>query len=664
MAKTIGATRALVVSTVAFAVCFAAWIINAVLVTYLVSNGIYRFDAGQVGWLLALPILTGAITRVPLGILTDKYGGRPVMFCVMLLVAVPLFLLSFATTYTHFLLASLGFGLAGGSFAVGVSFVSTWYEKAKQGTALGIFGMGNAGAAATTLLAPTLLGQLTDGGANPEGWRNLPRVYAVLVALTAVIFFLATKNRRIDAGAKKSLGDRLSPLKSIIVWRFGLYYFFVFGAFVSLAQWIVPYATNVYGLTVAGAGLLASAFSLPSGIVRAAGGWLSDKYGARTVMYWVFGASVIMCSLLAIPRMQIESSGKGINATAPGMVEGVSDTSMTVGGTDYPLTAPPDAEPQAKDDGSMVLPQVATWQEPIVEAGTEVGKKQLIARGVTKIYYPANLWIFAVFVVLMGVATGIGKAGVFKFIPDQFPNAVGAVGGMVGLLGALGGFILPPVFGYLLQASGLWASCWLVLAAVALVCLIWMHVVTRRIMQQEAPDLSQLIERRPELTIGTRLSSDQRQQMTVRGVLSRVPFFHDLSKEQLKLLIDAGTITKAEAGEPLFSEGDPGDSLFVILQGSVSIHQGKNTLATLEEGEFFGELALLDGEPRSADATAKDDCELLVLGRKAFLDSLNKSPRMVSVLLLWLSHRMREITKRVQGDGAEEEQPWSRKDKA
>ena len=162
-------------STVAFTVCFACWVINAVLATYLVSNGAYAFDQAQVGWLMALPILTGALSRVPLGILTDKYGGRMVFTVLMLTVSVAMFLLSFADSYRDFLLASLAFGVAGGSFAVGVGYVSVWFEKKRQGTVLGLFGVGNVGAAATTMLAPALLANFTNHGAFIEGWRVLPK---------------------------------------------------------------------------------------------------------------------------------------------------------------------------------------------------------------------------------------------------------------------------------------------------------------------------------------------------------------------------------------------------------------------------------------------------------------------------------------------------------
>jgi NNP family nitrate/nitrite transporter-like MFS transporter len=117
-------------------------------------------------------------------------------------------------------------------------------------------------------------------------------------------------------------------LKSVRVWRFGLYYFFVFGGFVALAQWLVPYYVNAYGTTVALAGALAACNSLPSGVIRAAGGWMSDRWGARTIMYWVFGLSLVCCALLVVPQMDIRSPGSGIMARAAGTVTSVSGSEI------------------------------------------------------------------------------------------------------------------------------------------------------------------------------------------------------------------------------------------------------------------------------------------------------------------------------------------------
>ena len=186
----------LALNTLAFTVCFAAWMLNGVLVTFLVDNGVFNWDAAQMGVLIGIPVLTGSIMRLPLGVLTDKYGGRPVYAILMLLSAIPMYLLGQANSYNEFLIYSLGFGMTGASFAVGIAFSSVWFSKEKQGTALGIFGAGNAGAALTTMGAPSILRNLTDGGANIEGWRQLPQIYAIALAVMAVIFYIFSTNKK------------------------------------------------------------------------------------------------------------------------------------------------------------------------------------------------------------------------------------------------------------------------------------------------------------------------------------------------------------------------------------------------------------------------------------------------------------------------------------
>lgn len=294
-------TRILVANTLSFTVCFAVWLMYAVLIKYLTKAGLYDWSASEVGMLIGTPVLTGAVLRLPVGILSDRFGGKPVYFGVMLLAAAGVGTVSFVDSFTGFLVAGLLFGIAGASFAVGVAFTSVWYAPSKQGTVLGIFGAGNAGAAITLMLAPGLLKVLTDGGRNPEGWRQLPLVYAGVMLAVAVMFWLTTENKLPNSGVTKSLGERLAPLVKIQVWRFGFYYALVFGGFVGLSGWLVKYYVDVFGLSLATAGMLASVFSLPSGVVRAAGGWWSDRSGARTVMYAVLGTCIVGCCVLCFP---------------------------------------------------------------------------------------------------------------------------------------------------------------------------------------------------------------------------------------------------------------------------------------------------------------------------------------------------------------------------
>ena len=297
--------RALWLSTIAFTVCFAVWTIFSIIGVRIKQE--LGLSETQFGLLAGTPILTGSLTRIFLGIWTDQYGGRRVFSVVMLAGAVATFLLSWATTYPMMLLAALGVGIAGGSFAVGVAYVSRWYPAGKQGTALGVFGAGNVGAAVTKFLAPFVL--------VAYGWQTVAQVWGAALAIMAVIFWFATsedpvaRERREKGEKPKSAWLELEPLKNAQVWRFSLYYFFVFGAFVALALWLPQYLIGVYGLDIKMAGMIAAAYSVPASLFRAYGGHLSDKFGARRVMYWTFLVSLVCTFVLSYPPTEYIVSG-------------------------------------------------------------------------------------------------------------------------------------------------------------------------------------------------------------------------------------------------------------------------------------------------------------------------------------------------------------------
>jgi len=286
-------TRALGLSTVAFTLCFAVWTIFAIIGVRIKTE--FGLTETQFGLLVATPILTGSLTRVALGIWTETYGGRIVFPATMLASAASTWMLTWADSYPTMLVAALGVGLAGGTFAVGVAYVSRWYSRDMQGTALGVFGAGNVGAAVTKFGAPFVM--------VAYGWEAVAHVWALALAICAVLFFLLAKDDPVRASGAKpaTLAQQLAPLKNLQVWRFSLYYFFVFGAFVALALWLPFYLTEVYGLDIKTAGMAAAAFSLSASLFRAYGGHLSDRFGARTVMYWTFGFSLILLFMLSYP---------------------------------------------------------------------------------------------------------------------------------------------------------------------------------------------------------------------------------------------------------------------------------------------------------------------------------------------------------------------------
>ncbi|WFU11495.1 NarK/NasA family nitrate transporter (plasmid) [Rhizobium sp. CB3090] len=300
--------RALWISTLAFTICFAVWTIFAIIGIRIKQE--LGLNEAEFGLLVGTPVLTGSLVRIVLGIWTGRYGGRLVYTLTMLAAALATFLLSYAHTYTQMLIAGLGVGLAGGSFAVGVAYVSPFFPPEKQGTALGIFGAGNVGAAVTKFAAPFVL--------LVWGWQAVAEIWALVLAVMAIVFWFTTTDdpafraRRNGGGASKSLLQEFAPLKNVQVWRFSLYYFFAFGGFVALSLWLPRYLVGVYGFNLETAGMVAAAYSIPGSIFRAFGGIVSDKKGARSVMYTMLAVSALATLILSMPAATATGPAFGI----------------------------------------------------------------------------------------------------------------------------------------------------------------------------------------------------------------------------------------------------------------------------------------------------------------------------------------------------------------
>ncbi|MCB1780031.1 MAG: MFS transporter [Candidatus Competibacteraceae bacterium] len=284
-------------NTLAFAVNFAVWTMFSIIGIRIKQQ--LNLNETEFGLLVATPILTGSLVRLPLGILTDRFGGRIVFFIQMILVAIPIYGLAFATQYWQYLTLGLFVGLAGGSFATGIAYTSAWFSKERQGTAMGIFGAGNAGSAITNLVAPLLV--------VAYGWRMVPQVYSIAMLIMAVVFWFFTypdpkTEERKKSGVKLTLGQQLTPLMDLRVWRFGVAYYFVFGGFVALALWLPKYYVGEYGLDLKTASFVTMLFTLPSGVIRALGGWISDRYGGSQTTWWVFWISLISLFFLCYPQ--------------------------------------------------------------------------------------------------------------------------------------------------------------------------------------------------------------------------------------------------------------------------------------------------------------------------------------------------------------------------
>ncbi len=387
----------LTMSTLAFTVCFAVWMMFAVIGIPL--KQILHLNETQFGMLVATPVLTGSLIRLPLGMWTDRYGGRIVFFLMMLATVVPIFLIEMLHRFWQFLLVGLFVGLAGGTFSVGIAYCARWFPKNQQGFAMGVFGAGNSGAALNKFVAPALV--------VAYGWTMVPRVYAgAMLAIALAFWFLTYSDPEHKVSSSVTVRDQLLALKDPRVWKICQYYSIVFGGYVGLSLWMTQYYMREYGFGIEVAALLTACFALPGGVLRAVGGWLSDRYGAHRVTWWVLWVSWICLFLLSYPQTDF--------------------TVMTVAG---PKTF------------SLGL----------------------------------NPWVFTTLLFVLGVSWAFGKASVFKYISDDYPDNIGVISGIVGLMGGLGGFTLPIMFGALVDLTGVRSSAFMLLYAIVWVSLIWMY---------------------------------------------------------------------------------------------------------------------------------------------------------------------------------------------
>lgn len=283
-------------STLAFTVCFMIWMMFAIIGVPIKQQ--LGLNETEFGILVATPVLTGSLTRLPLGMWTDKFGGRLVFLVLMLSTVIPIWLISDATEFWQFLIVGLFVGVAGGSFTVGIAYCARWFPKERQGTAMGIFGAGNTGAALTKLVAPIIV--------VGYGWTMVPKVYAALMLVTAVLFWVFTySDPEHKVGKHVTIREQLSAFKDPRVWRYSQYYSIVFGGYVALALWMTKYYVSEYGFDLRTAALLAAAFSIPGGVLRAVGGYFSDRFGAHTMTWWVLWVALVCLFFLSYPQSDI-----------------------------------------------------------------------------------------------------------------------------------------------------------------------------------------------------------------------------------------------------------------------------------------------------------------------------------------------------------------------
>ena len=424
-----GSGRVLALSTFAFTLMFAVWLMFGVLGIPIQKE--FGISDSQLAWLSSVAILNGSIWRLFLGVLADRIGGKKVTVVMLLVTSIPAYLLAhIELTYTWLLVLAFFVGFAGNLFSVGIAWNSHWFERNRQGFALGVFGAGNVGASATKFIGPAVIAGTVGGsylgGIIPGGWRFVPALYAVLLVLTALAIQFFTPADTENLQTSRPLRQMFAPLRFVQVWRFSFYYVIVFGAYVALASWMPKYYVSVYGLELQNAALLTALFIFPASLLRPLGGYISDKMGARRLMYGTFLSMLTALLFLAAPF------------------------------------------------GYIVL-------------NTPDGPREVLPYSLGVVPFTALLFV-------VGCSMGIGKAAVFKHIPEYFPNDVGAVGGLVGTLGALGGFLLPPLFVAVREWTGLPQSTFVVLFVLTLVATVWMHVVIVKMLHKASPTLKNQID--------------------------------------------------------------------------------------------------------------------------------------------------------------------------
>jgi len=272
------ASHALLLGTTAFAISFSVWGLVGALAPRF--RELYHLSSFQTSLLIAIPVLLGSIGRMPMGILADKFGGRRVfglLLCFCLIAALGV---GFTGSYLSLIGWALLLGFAGTSFSVGVAFVSKWFPAKYQGTALGIYGMGNIGQSVAVFGAPALVAATGD-------WRIPFWVYGAVAGAFGLVFLMAARNAPVTAPPKKLI-EYFSILKrEPIAWVLSLFYFLTFGGFVALSIYLPTLLRDMFSLTATDAGARVAGFVLVATGMRPVGGWLADRLGGAQVLLMV-----------------------------------------------------------------------------------------------------------------------------------------------------------------------------------------------------------------------------------------------------------------------------------------------------------------------------------------------------------------------------------------
>ena len=288
------ATANLALATVAFALCFTAWSLIAPFAkTFKHDLGLNYTEALL---LTAIPVVLGSLLRVPLGILTDRYGGRLMFTLLLASSALPAILFGYAHAYWAILAVGFLLGIAGASFAVGVPFVAGWYGRERQGFALGVYGVGNIGTAVAFFGAPPV--------SNRWGQATVGWITGIALLAGAVLFFLLAR----DAPSTAAPADYGAVLRSgRRLYRLAFFYFITFGGFVAMGFLLPTLLQDWFGYSKSTAGARAAGFIIAATLSRPVGGFIADRVGSVPVLVLAFAGIAVDAAVLAklapVPRI-------------------------------------------------------------------------------------------------------------------------------------------------------------------------------------------------------------------------------------------------------------------------------------------------------------------------------------------------------------------------
>ncbi len=384
----------------------------------------------QLSWVSALAVLNGSLWRLPAGMLADRVGGRKVMAVMLAVTAVPAFLVSRADSYGMLLLLAFLVGFAGNAFSVGIAWNAAWAPRERQGFALGLFGAGNVGASVTKFIGPPIIAA-TAGTTVVLGLQGGWRLIPVVYSVLLLVM-------------------------AVVLWV------------ATPSQDRMPGATK----------------PLPEMLAP-----LSQPRVWRFSLYYVavFGAYVALAAWMPLYYMNTF----GVSLTTAGLLTAVfifpASLLRPVGGW-------------FSDRWGARRAMYGTFAVMLLTTGVlmmpdgHVVIDHADGRQTEHLAYAMHIVPFTLLLFLLGCAMGVGKAAVYKHIPEYFPGNVGPVGGLVGMLGGLGGFALPPLFAYTQAWSGFPTSTFFVLFLLTAVCLVWMHLTVVRMLHDRSPEVSDDLE--------------------------------------------------------------------------------------------------------------------------------------------------------------------------